>query len=429
MLAEHNLDVDTSESAEEALGYLSRQKPDMIFLDHTMPGMNGLEVLKVIKDNPDTSAIPVMMYTSQEDSTYMSKARELGAIDVLPKQLKPIELKEALTRLDTEQKVEEVATDAANETIKADKEELQQLVMHAEAALEQETIEQQLRLKIESQREEFEQEISELHQKIDVILPAAENANHKQTFWNNLFWGVIYLVTVAIFSTIYIQQQNKINELISIQNQQSSQFQPPANTENVVSPTLREQENSRPVQNESQPISNNVQDQTPADRTQTNRNREDIASLQQLFNANNQIPYDELLLGDTVQEILNELIPALQSLDFAGRVNLLAHDGRFCVNTGNSGQFELAADDTAVTQCQITEASDRLADIASIDVLQLVTSSNQSADSDFVITMNALSTNQPLENYPVINDSINAGTWNTIALKNRRIDIQIIEGD
>jgi CheY-like chemotaxis protein len=72
MLGRHELEVDTIDSAEEALGYLSHKKPDVIFMDHTMPGMNGLQALKVIKDNPNTATIPVMMYTSQNDGMYMS---------------------------------------------------------------------------------------------------------------------------------------------------------------------------------------------------------------------------------------------------------------------------------------------------------------------------------------------------------------------
>ena len=52
MLIQHKIEVDMTESAEEALGYLSRRKPDVIFMDHTMPGMDGLQALKAIKDDP-----------------------------------------------------------------------------------------------------------------------------------------------------------------------------------------------------------------------------------------------------------------------------------------------------------------------------------------------------------------------------------------
>ena len=240
MLIEQDMEVDTSESAEEALGYLARQKPDMIFLDHTMPGMNGLEVLKVIKGNPETSSIPVMMYTSQEDSTYMNRAIELGAVDVLPKQLKTTELEQALARLQSNDKTDATIDYAANEAInsEAEKQELKQLVMDAEAALEQETIEQKLRLKIDNQGEKFDERLAHLKEKIDTLIPAAENAHHKQAFWNNLFWGTVYIITVAVFATIYIKQNHQIDQLSVFAQQQNTTVNPtPTKTSSPSTPT------------------------------------------------------------------------------------------------------------------------------------------------------------------------------------------------
>ena len=65
MLNKYDLDIDMSNSAEEALGYLTHTMPSVIFMDHHMEGMDGLEALKIIKANPSTAVIPVIMYTSQ----------------------------------------------------------------------------------------------------------------------------------------------------------------------------------------------------------------------------------------------------------------------------------------------------------------------------------------------------------------------------
>lgn len=73
------------ESAEEALRYLEEQQPDIIFMDHMMPGMDGLEATQTIKSNPKTQGIPTIMYTSKEGDGYNSLAKSHGANGVLPK--------------------------------------------------------------------------------------------------------------------------------------------------------------------------------------------------------------------------------------------------------------------------------------------------------------------------------------------------------
>ena len=82
-----------------ALDYLKHQRPDVIFMDHNMPGIDGFQALEAIKANPATATIPVMMYTSEEGELYVGQARALGAFGVLPKGLKPIELKQVLKAL------------------------------------------------------------------------------------------------------------------------------------------------------------------------------------------------------------------------------------------------------------------------------------------------------------------------------------------
>ena len=85
-----------AESAESALEYLNAQRPDVIFMDHLMPGMDGFEAVSAIKNNPDTATIPIMMYTSQQGELYVGQARALGAVGVLPKQVEPVEVSKVL---------------------------------------------------------------------------------------------------------------------------------------------------------------------------------------------------------------------------------------------------------------------------------------------------------------------------------------------
>ena len=64
-----------------------------------MPGMDGFQAVQSIKNNPRTATIPIMMYTSQEGELYLGQARALGAVGVLPKQVKPAEVSTVLYQL------------------------------------------------------------------------------------------------------------------------------------------------------------------------------------------------------------------------------------------------------------------------------------------------------------------------------------------
>ena len=63
------------------------------------PGMDGLQAVKAIKGNPQTAMIPIMMYTSQEGELYVGQARALGAMGVLPKQVRPVDVSKVLYEL------------------------------------------------------------------------------------------------------------------------------------------------------------------------------------------------------------------------------------------------------------------------------------------------------------------------------------------
>jgi CheY-like chemotaxis protein len=99
MLEKYDIEVDMAESAEQAIEYLKTNRPDAIFMDHLMPGMDGLQAVKAIKGNPQTAMIPIMMYTSQEGELYVGQARALGAMGVLPKQVRPVDVSKVLYEL------------------------------------------------------------------------------------------------------------------------------------------------------------------------------------------------------------------------------------------------------------------------------------------------------------------------------------------
>jgi CheY-like chemotaxis protein len=99
MLEKYDIEVEMAESAEQAIEHLKSNRPDAIFMDHLMPGMDGLQAVQAIKGNPQTAMIPIMMYTSQEGELYVGQARALGAMGVLPKQVRPVDVSKVLYEL------------------------------------------------------------------------------------------------------------------------------------------------------------------------------------------------------------------------------------------------------------------------------------------------------------------------------------------
>ena len=99
ILEKHEIDVDSVDSAEAAIGYLASRRPDVIFMDHMMPGMDGFQAVQAIKNDARTATIPIMMYTSQEGEVYLGQARALGAVGVLPKQIKHADVSKVLYQL------------------------------------------------------------------------------------------------------------------------------------------------------------------------------------------------------------------------------------------------------------------------------------------------------------------------------------------
>jgi len=64
-------------------------KPDLILLDVMMPGIDGFEICKLLKANPDTQHIPVVFLTAKSDGEDIATGLELGAIDYITKPFDP----------------------------------------------------------------------------------------------------------------------------------------------------------------------------------------------------------------------------------------------------------------------------------------------------------------------------------------------------
>jgi len=86
---EEKYDVATAPSAAKLYGLLENNKPAIILLDVEMPDMNGYEVIKILKSNPETKNIPVIFLTARSESDDEIEGLSLGAVDYITKPFKP----------------------------------------------------------------------------------------------------------------------------------------------------------------------------------------------------------------------------------------------------------------------------------------------------------------------------------------------------
>jgi two-component system, OmpR family, phosphate regulon response regulator PhoB len=91
-LTREGLRVETAATGTEALTAIGREVPDLIVLDRMLPGVSGDEVLRTIKSDPATRAVPVLVLTARREQEERIEGLELGADDYLTKPFSPREL-------------------------------------------------------------------------------------------------------------------------------------------------------------------------------------------------------------------------------------------------------------------------------------------------------------------------------------------------
>jgi len=84
--------VVTAFGGRECLDKISSEKPEMVVLDVMMPDMDGFEVLKAIRQNPETENLPVIMLTAKAADTDVFEGYHHGADMYLTKPFNPMEL-------------------------------------------------------------------------------------------------------------------------------------------------------------------------------------------------------------------------------------------------------------------------------------------------------------------------------------------------
>lgn len=115
ILAKNNYDVTQAMSAKEALDMMAKQSYSLLISDIVMPEKNGLELLKMVKDQwPLTKVIMMTAYASTDTAM---KAIRLGALDYIPKPFTPKEIRETVEKAFSGELLETPVSEQERESI------------------------------------------------------------------------------------------------------------------------------------------------------------------------------------------------------------------------------------------------------------------------------------------------------------------------
>jgi CheY-like chemotaxis protein len=395
ILAEHELDVDTAESAEQALDYLLSQRPDVIFMDHLMPGMDGFQAVQAIKANPDTATIPIMMYTSQEGELYVGQARALGALGVLPKQVQPVEVSKVLQSLHLipeDDQPEEAAAPLppAPEELAGDAEL---------SALLNDLFQQQRALLREEIRDGYQQ-LALQHTE-----PEPAPAAQPRTFGVSPSLAVVLILLAALvlwFAFLYWETEQRWQQ---------------ANARNArLLETLEQQQTSRELRIPAEPS------ERPVDLV--------VDALQWGANEAARYGFSDIPLGDARARLLGELLERLEVAGFAGVVRVDSHVGRYCLVQAADGALRRAPPDAPVAECAQLGVSPgeatAMGERQTLSFANTVAAANANSNNGLTVIVTSHGTDQPAREYPPLAGGLSAGEWNQVADLNNRVEITLL---
>jgi CheY-like chemotaxis protein len=419
MLEGYGLAVDSSESAEQALEYLRQGRPDVIFMDHLMPGMDGFQAIQAIKSNPDTATIPVVMYTSQEGELYMSQARALGAVGVLPKTVKHADVSRVLYQLrllPERRESRPAAAGAQNESatstvqIEATRPsigEVETSIRNAIAPLLKEHSSEMRRFVLAS-LESFARRIHTEARPAAAPAPATpatpeQPPQHLETqtiIVRQSRWplaaavGAVALIPTLVLALFYMKELETTKALRGT----VATLQATIDGQQAQLATLQASLTSAP----------------PAAAP---------AKPEQVVSEG--VPYGEAPLSGSRLERLRELLAQLRSSGFRGKVKVATFVGEFCLTGNGIEGYSIANEDLPVKRCDLVgnpfEDSLPTAQRQSLAFANLLSSLRQDDGLTIEVTHEG---RRPAVPYPTADQlgRITAGEWNRIAAQNNRVE-------
>ena len=145
LLGRQNYAVDRAENGLVALRKVAASPPDLILLDIMMPEMDGYEVCRRLKSDPNTCTIPILFISALTDAADKVKAFQVGGMDYITK---PFQMKEILARVNHHLMIRRLQQDLATQNT--------QLQTEIEAR-------KQIELELRQKRDRLEQALSDLN--------------------------------------------------------------------------------------------------------------------------------------------------------------------------------------------------------------------------------------------------------------------------
>ncbi|MFT6154820.1 MAG: CheY-like chemotaxis protein [Bermanella sp.] len=411
MLIGFGIKVETSESAEEALGSLSAFRPDVIFMDHMMPGMDGFQAVQAIKNDPKTATIPILMYTSKDDGMYVSQARALGAVGVLPKKLKPVQLEKVLIqlRLVSAKEPQHSATESYIKKVEAIRANvspntLEELSRSASEEQEKDSMRLLFRKLFSEQRDSIKQDQWQLVSAMaEQITPAVLATRNKMATWQIVASSGLFMLLTCILILLYglmndgdFQQQKlqiQIDEQKDILLRLEASF-------------------PRAELNQDYSIENFTKELN-------------IKPMEWAINQNSQLSFYQTLSSVYTQGYVTQLINQLDDFGFNGSLYIQFHTGRYCQQALKDGQQILVSAEKNISQCQFNLQSINNPSVLA-DFEQFLIITNQDFPNINMI-FEPIGTQLTVQDYPEILEAVTAGQWNKVAEKNNRFNFVLVK--
>jgi CheY-like chemotaxis protein len=423
MLEKYDIEVDLAESAEQAIEYLNGNRPDAIFMDHLMPGMDGLQAVQAIKGNPQTAMIPIMMYTSQEGELYVGQARALGAMGVLPKQVRPVDVSKVLYELHLlpdrrdmdEPALQPVELDGGRPVERsaappsgADKLPGPDWGRRVEAAIKEQAVD--IRRFMVASLDSFAARIvADVREKSPApagdLLPSPVAAR-KPAVWP---WAAALLaacVIAGVFAVFWALAREDLTKAHADQAALTA-----ANVE---------------LQHARQDLASTVRDLTAALAASAAAQLPPALAGGSVLSRSEPVPYGEIPFDRTRLDVLRDFLAKLEAQGFHGVVKISSAAGMFCL-TGNANDgFAPASPSMLVAKCDLVgnpfEESLTAQQRQSLAFANLVAGVRQRTSSAISVVLDNAGSGHTAVAYPPRTESLTAGEWNRAAAANNRVE-------